>query len=47
MKFYNIFEMSNQKEILVREVIIRGYGCLTFRRSFGPTETEEWTEIKL
>lgn len=46
VRFYRIFEISNQQDILVREVIKEGHNCLSFRRSFGPDEVEEWNELK-
>jgi hypothetical protein len=46
VRFYRIFEISNQQDILVREVIKEGHNYLSFRRSFGPDEVEEWNELR-
>ena len=45
-RFHNIYEICNQQYITVSEVCTRGFDCLTFRRSFGNIEEEQWNELK-
>jgi hypothetical protein len=43
--FPAIFRCCEQQEALVSEVLAEGSLNLTFRRSFGPAEMEEWREL--
>lgn len=42
--FPKIFEISNKQNILVAD-LLAGSSCLTFRRSFGELESEEWLAL--
>jgi hypothetical protein len=41
----NIFEISNQQEWTVRRILEFGLTNLSFRRSFGSREDNEWLEL--
>lgn len=43
--FAELFTICNQQEILIAELEQIGMGGLTFRRSFGPIELEQWRQI--
>jgi hypothetical protein len=43
--FSNIFEISNQQEWTVCRILEFGLTNLSFRRSFGSREDNEWLEL--
>ncbi|BAH92500.1 Os04g0177400, partial [Oryza sativa Japonica Group] len=42
-----LFEICNQQSILVAEIKQAGIEGLSFRRSFGPREMDEWEELRV
>lgn len=46
VSFPLLHEICNQQSILVVEIVQGGPEKLTFRRSFGPNEVQEWQELR-